>query len=227
MLQVASGEELHIPDLIIGDVSYVPDAGNVNIIVKDTLGGETHNGSVSFDAKLSVPQGVLLVSSTPLRFFSITITFQCEGVTRVYRDIIRAHTDYMLIYGPQDVRNMLGVSREELPDTDVDLYLSLSDLYDEFQTDFYNIDIMQSNRLVLYKECLRQCPSLGLKALQKNEADDIRKTRFANVNIKALREDIENRYNALRSSLSIGDPIPVDPILSFVTRTDPFTGGDA
>ena len=225
MLRVTSGDRLPLKSLWINDVEHTPDSGNVIVTCSDQTGSVVSAQTVAFDADIGIPQGLLVVSSNQtLSFFNLKVEFTAEGQSYTYRDIIRVHTDYMLIYGPADIRSLLGAREEELPDSDIDLYFSLSQTVSEYEFDVETEDFMTVNELVKYHEALRQLDSLPLKILQKEEIGDSKETRYSKLDLESLRSRLSGRYETLRASLSTTAELGNDLLVEFVTRDDIITG---
>lgn len=225
MIKIVSGDGVPLDTFRINDFLRTPDAGDVIVSCTDQSGNVLHAATVSFDADFGIPQGLLVVSSgSTLSFFNLKVQFQSEGKAYVYRDVIRANKDFMLVYNESDVRALLGVSQEELPNEDIDVYHALNELVTELGDTIYDDDYMTLNEVVRHHEALRQVNSLYLKVLQKDEVGDIKKTRFSISALQDLRTSLQGPYFNYKVQLSNSDQIPETPILEFVTRDDIITG---
>lgn len=228
MLSVPNNEMLMLTEFHIGDYTYVPDFGTVSVSLKDHEGVEVHSMDVPFDADYSIPQDILNVSSGDiLSFFKLTVKFTSENRQRIYTDIVRVHKDFMITSTPANLRNLLGLYEEELPDTEIDFIYSFNELVDEIGLDLLEDTNARVNKLILLHEAVRHLPALGLKTLKSNEIDDTKKSRLSNINIKAVQDSITSQYWAHKLTFETVDDFPQDPLLEFITRTDPFTGEDA
>jgi hypothetical protein len=219
---------LMLTEFHIGDYTYVPDFGTVSVSLKDHEGVEVHSMDVPFDADYSIPQDILNVSSGDiLSFFKLTVKFTSENRQRIYTDIVRVHNDFMITSTPANLRNLLGLYEEELPDTEIDFIYSFNELVDEIGLELLEDTNARVNKLILLHEAVRHLPALGLKTLKSNEIDDTKKSRLSNINIKAVQDSITSQYWAHKLTFETVDDFPQDPLLEFITRTDPFTGEDA
>lgn len=228
MIKTPSGYPLPLIDFRIGDYLYTPDVGSVNVTLTDHEGSVKHTASVPFDADYGIPQGLITVSRPQtLGFFKLVVSFQAEGRTRVYSEVVRVHEDYIYHYQPKDVRSLLGLFEEELPDDEVDLPLAYSELGDELGDNFYNDTEARKNKLVLLHEAMRQLPSLGMKTLKSTELDDTKKSRLSTVNVQAVQVKIEGQYFGLKTTFEGSEQVTESAILEFVSVSDPFTGEDA
>lgn len=228
MLSVPNNEPLPLAEFQIGDYTYAPDFGTVSVSLKDHEGVEVHSSDVPFDADYSIPQDILNVSGSDiLSFFKLTVRFTSENRLRIFTDIVRVHTDFMITSEPANVRNLIGLSVEELPDKEIDFIYSFSELVDEIGIDLLNDTNARVNKLILLHEAVRHLPALGLKTLKSNEIDDTKKSRLSNIDIKAVQETITAQYWAHKQTFESVPELAQEPLLEFVSRTDPFTGEDA
>lgn len=228
MLSVPNNEMLMLTEFQIGDYTYLPDFGTVSVSLKDQEGVEVHSVDVPFDADYSIPQDILKVSSSDiLSFFKLTVKFTSENRQRIYTDIVRVHMDFMVTSTPSNLRTLIGLYEEELPDSEIDFIYSFNELVNELGQGLLEDTNARINKLILLHEAVRHLPALGLKTLKSNEIDDTKKSRLSNIDIKAVQESIMSQYWAHKLTFESVAEFPQSPLLEFVSRTDPFTGEDA
>ena len=228
MLSVPNNEMLMLTEFQIGDYTYLPDFGTVSVSLKDQEGVEVHSVDVPFDADYSIPQDILKVSSSDiLSFFKLTVKFTSENRQRIYTDIVRVHMDFMFTSTPSNLRTLIGLYEEELPDSEIDFIYSFNELVNELGQGLLEDTNARINKLILLHEAVRHLPALGLKTLKSNEIDDTKKSRLSNIDIKAVQDSITSRYWAHKLTFESVAEFPQAPLLEFVSRTDPFTGEDA
>ena len=227
MLTVPSNDPLPLADFQIGDYVYVPDHGTVKVTLKDAEGTAIHEKEVSFDADFSIPQDLLNVSSSEvLSFFQLRVIFTSEGRQRIFTDVVRAHTNMLLTIEPQQVRSLLGLYEEELPDKEIDFIYSFSELIDEIGSTFLSDTLSRKNKMILLHEAKRHLPTLALKALKSNKIDDSQKSRQSDIDITKIQEDVLAQYWSLKVTFDGVDELPQEPLVEFIARTDVFTGSD-
>lgn len=226
MIHVSSGDPVALTTFLVEGVDYTPDEGTVSVTVLSPTGTQVHSASVSFDADYGIPQGLLEVSSGQvLSFFRLRVTFTSEGRVRMFSDVIQTHYPFMYFYGPKDVRQVLGVYEEEMPDAEFNLPVSFSELTDELGlSTLTGNDVAKVNELVMLHEAVKRLPALELKILKSNEVDDVKKSRLSSVKVDQVKTDVQARYWKVKSSLSGVTPLPQDPLVAFGARPDAFTG---
>ena len=228
MLSVPNNEMLMLTEFQIGDYTYLPDFGTVSVSLKDQEGVEVHSVDVPFDADYSIPQDILKVSSSDiLSFFKLTVKFTSENRQRIYTDIVRVHMDFMFTSTPSNLRTLIGLYEEELPDSEIDFIYSFNELVNELGQGLLEDTNARINKLILLHEAVRHLPALGLKTLKSNEIDDTKKSRLSNIDIKAVQESITAQYWAHKQTFEGVPELAQEPMLEFISRTDPFTGEDA
>tara|TARA_X000001388_G_scaffold52616_5_gene38374 strand:+ start:11018 stop:11704 length:687 start_codon:yes stop_codon:yes gene_type:complete len=228
MITVSNNDPLPLSEFQIGDYIFTPDFGTVDIRITDSKGVVVHETSVSFDADFSIPQDLLTVSgSEVLSFFKLTVKFSSENRLRIFTDIIRVYTEILITVQPSQVRTLLGLFSEELPDEEIDFIGSYSELVEDIGETFLEDTSARINKLILLHEAMRHAVSLELKTLKSNELDDTKKSRLSSINIPALQKKIESQYWAHKLTFEGVDPLPEENLIEFITRTDPFTGEDS
>ena len=101
---------------------------------------------------------------------------------------------------------------------------SLSQLVREIGTSVLQDDLINVNETIKYGEALRQLPSLQLKVLQKDEVDDVKKTRLSGIKLSELKTELSANYLRYKSQLSNAETYPIDPLVTVVARDDIITG---
>lgn len=228
MINLKEGAELELKDFYIQGRYLTPDAGNVAVVVYNDQGVEEYSSVGSFDAPYHILAGELMFTSldAAYEFFTIKVTFQSNGRSHTFKDIIRLQRDPMIYTDENAVRNLLGASEKELPNEEIDIYGAFAELSVEIGIDFIsdNSNIKNANDLITYHEALKQLDSLELKLLKSDEFDDIRQARLAKFNYEAMKARLTNVYIRLKNNFAEEFVVGDNPLLTVVTRTDPFLG---
>jgi hypothetical protein len=228
MIRLESGDDLVFSSFVINDEEFTPDAGVVRVRLRNREGVVTYDDSPAFDNYIVIPEsefGVIPAEDANV-MFSLILDFQSEGRDRVIREFIRVEKHTFIFVTPENVRAVLGVTENELPDNDIDLYSRYYAINQSLGVDVLDAayDAKDGNELILYEEALRQTLFLELKLLKSFNIDDIRKSRLGTFDFQALRDRFETLIRELRVKFNEEEVLPTTPLLSVVARTDPFSG---
>jgi len=229
MINLKEGAELELKDFEIQGRFLTPDASNVAVVVYNDQGVEAYSKVFSFDpAYYYVMAGELLFASldAAYEFFTIKVTFQSNGKSHTFKDIIRLQRDPMIYTDENSVRTILGASEKELPNEEIDIYGAYAELSVDLGISFIsnNSNIKNANDLITYHEALKQLDSLELKLLKSDEFDDIRQARLAKFDYVGMKARLTNVYIRLLNNFTEEFVVGDSPLLTVVTRTDPFLG---
>jgi hypothetical protein len=228
MIRLESGDDLIFSDFVINDEEFTPDSGVVRVRLKSRNGEVFYDDSPSFDAHIVIPaiEFGTLSADEPNKMVTLILNFESEGRSRVLRDFIRIEKHTFIFVTAENVRASLGVSVDELPDSDIDLYTRYYAINESLGVDILDeqYDATYGNELILYEEALRQTLFLELKLLKSFSVDDIRKTRLGSFDFEALRQRFEGLVRELRTKFVPEQASPVIPLLTVVARPDPFSG---
>lgn len=199
-------------DLKIGNDFAVPDAGSLKL----TIRGDDGAALVGFD-KEPLPDTVLnhiaveipaevntLATGSTVGTRYVEVEFLAAGKSAVVKVTYRLIRFMPVQVGPEDVRQALGISYEELPDHAVDLYLTYSvrALRPSFLTALQSgtVAAMYANQILVYSEALRLAPSLRARILKQEEKDNALYTRFT-VDFDKLVADLNEALDGAEAGL--------------------------
>lgn len=213
--------EFRVDGLIVtpddGSVSYSLHSASAELIPETSVAlGET---TVTIDNSHHVQVGDQLQAP---RF--IRLTFKEDGVTRYVEYNYSVVSFLPITVTPEDVRLLLGVSDEELPDLSISLRGSYYAIRRDLEQDIFSDELLnyEANQLVLFKEAITQAKTLNLKALQAIKTDDISRQR-SRIDFKEIVRSVEAGY--LEHYRIFDSGIPSEPILQILkSRADPITG---
>jgi len=229
MIRLVSGTPLILSELEIRGYTYTPDQGSDLTVNATDVYGATISTVISYSGGdiIIPPEAFPLAVGKPVTFYSTTISFTANGDTLTSQLKIRTEASLPIFTSLQDVRDLLGVNEMEVPDESMDLFRSYLDVRAEIPiVDLFADDeaVMKTSQLIAYREALTQLKSLGLKVLQKRQIDDHTYSRLSSIDFKALKENLEASYGALKAEF-LGEETGVQlDLVTFADRTDPFTG---
>jgi len=217
--------KLSVP-LRVGDVLYTPDSGLVELTLRDSLGTEVTSLSYAFDVWdfVIAPEHLTVASDEAFSNKYLHVLFQSEGLAITTRVLIEVVPFLPLIYTPQDVIELLGVTEQEISLASINLYHAYHGVMTEVEQPLFE-ELkyhLEDNRLILYKAALDQMPTIEMKALQTHKVDDHSAVR-AKLNFPRLRQNLQAEYDKLRA-VRFGFEYDVDPFLEVVTTTDIIVG---
>lgn len=213
--------EFRVDGIIItpddGSVVYSLHSASTELIA-DTLvaAGET---SVIIDSSHHVKAGT---ESNAPRFLRVNFT---EDTVPQYVELSYTLVDFLpLTIQTQDIRALLGVSAQELPDIAMNFHATYWNLTKELKLDIFLDETknFEANELIKYREALKQAKLLHFKALQQSKVDDHAKTR-SKIDLQALIREVEGLY--IEAYKVFEDSLTNEPLLQVgKARTDPITG---
>jgi hypothetical protein len=229
-----AGEDLTFDiEIIVDGVPAQPDDGTVTATVRDqsgaVLAGLDHKPITvpGTTASILVPAGAnAIAGDTESRF--VTLSYIASGQSRQQQASYALYPFLPIEASADAVRGLLGVSRDELPDDDIELVPAYYDLKadngDAFANAFTATDRkrQQANRALALRAALDALPSLQLRVFQARQYENATFTRFQAVDFAQLRDDLTAQLklalNGVASNTTITYPtlfvvsIPTDPV---------------
>lgn len=158
----------------------------------------------------------------------ITIAFTYNGQTH-HRTLVYGLLPWVPLTATlSHVRAVLGLSVDELPDSEQDwLFSAYTDLVDQYGTIFTDTASANPrvfNELVILKAASYVAPSLVMRARQSARAGDYEFARFTSPDFERLVASLSTRFNDLVNVAS-GVTTPTREIFTVHTPTDVITGG--
>lgn len=182
-------------------------------------------------ASISLPSSVnTLGSGNDMERRIALVTFDFVGQTRSLRISYRLHPLLNTSAEPAAVRAMLGLSRSELPDEDIDIAAAFYELRGELNTDALNEALASggtvasaADEAVVATAALAVFPSLRLRVLQSKESDGSSASRFSTVDLRALSAEISSRRADLMRA--INGALQEDLVMAVKTADTDLFGG--
>jgi hypothetical protein len=230
-----AGEDLTFDiEIIVGGVPAQPDDGTVTFTVRDqsgaVLGGLDHQPLTvpGTTASISVPAGANEIAGESESRF-VTLSYIAGGQSRQQQTAYGLHP-FLPIEATEDaVRGLLGVSRDELPDDDIELVPAYYDLKtdngDVFSNAFTATDRkrQQANRALALRAALDALPSLQLRVFSAKQVENNSVNRFGSVSFTRLRDDLLQQLRQALNGVK-GNTTPTYPtLLKVATSTDVIT----
>lgn len=215
-----------------GDL-VVPDGGSVSYKVRKNNGTTLATGTLTgiTDTRVSVP--VLAANNAQtltLELRDVSISWVTAGKAYAASYVYRLVPWLMIPVAASDVRNYFGLTEQELRDDEVDLiqayYVAETAIGDSMATILAagDADAIAASSLILYIACLSIIDSLELRALSKEQGDNVVMQRFSKVDFAGIRDRlVSGRAFFLAEILPAG---VIDYAISVTLRpdTDPVTG---
>lgn len=225
MLTLYPSEDVSLPLLFkVGGFEAVPDEGVVSWKLyrggTQVSAGDTPPGSTL----LVIPGSHHTLVEQTSQVMMLRLSFQVDGFPRQHMVIYRVVEPLPLYHGPEEVRQQLGVTPEELPDDHIDLYLGYLQVQRDLGLDPFTAttDLELCNRLICVAECRRQLGGLQNKMLAVYATDDQRQERFKKLDLAGLTEHLAADYYQMLSDL--GYTVPSAPLVLAVTMPDFIIG---
>jgi len=226
-------------DFIVNGELVTPTSATLTITRND--------GSIvgSYDAAtLTIPPSATSVDVTisgtdngmtlPYEVRYIAVDFIYNGHVYYTTDVYQLRTQTNFPLDPQTIRNLLGVTESEIPDSAFDIIGS----YQQVQADVpgVNLDLILEGGTALFpvlvnavalRAAMDQGTTIQNNMFQMEQADNTLYRRFENIDFDELRNSLSARYYLLLRQLlgedtSTGGVAPT--LLSVVTGADPVTG---
>lgn len=233
-----ANSDVSIPvSLSLNGQLIIPDEGSLKLTLRDNTGAvlpgfdrlsQPDPLSISSEIVLTIlaAQNTLAVDSDfETRYATLEFTYQeIPGFNKFSYNLAPF---IPLTVEPEDVRRVLGLEAEELPDEDIELIGSYFQLKSDFGDNFTEaltatgISKLHANEAVVIREALRVFPSLQNRVLSIEKTDAYEYTR-AKGDLSKLKAQLETRLSGLLTLIAKDQAST--PILFMVSNpTDPVT----
>lgn len=239
MLWHLSGEDLTLRfDFLSEGALVVPDADSISLTLRDHQGAliapynpELHpSAGTSLEVVISGASNTLALADTVESRF-VTLTYRVNGVPRTIRNNYKISEFLPISATPVDVRNLLGLIEDELPDDEVDLYQAYYQLLMDnaglsAALGATTVANLLANRAIALQAALLLAPGLPARFGQRSTSADQEFTRFANLKVDELVEKLEAELETTLAEMAApGEVEVVSPTRFLIApRTDPITG---
>lgn len=161
----------------------------------------------------------------------VTISFQYNGATYTIRDFYAIQDNVLIPVTPDDVRNVVGMTSEELPDERIDIPQAMAlvqadvdvDLATQFNTG--SVLVPYAQRAIALRAAMDSCMFIENMIYASEQADNTLYKRFE-TDLDAIQQKLADAYAAAINALNGVDPLTAQAVTFFtaVTGTDPVTG---
>jgi hypothetical protein len=221
---------------LVDDEYVVPDTGSVTYTLRDNLGagitGQTNKPVAPTAGRTEWPISILAIYNgkaleTENRTLTVSFTY---NLAPYHWQVSYRLTDWFPhIVGPNDVRAILGVTRYELPDEDLDIaaaYLTINtDLGGSVLYNALVVGGMKSlaaNNAITYKAAIDCLPSLPGRVLREESNGTTKTSRFSRWNFKEIEEKLSEKLSlAMATITGVDESFP--SLMVAGSRTDPVT----
>lgn len=195
-------------DFIEDGEFYTPDVGSVTYTLLDNqnvaISGQT---SIVVTTTASTTNVVLNIGAaynikSSLKDFenrTIHLKGTVGGKPFAIRSRYRLIDSALLILDPNNVRVILGVSDSELPDEDIDVFISYFKYANKYGDTFKNafsqgdISALYAESVVYLETAINAVPALRLKVAQTESDGVVRFSRFTNIDWDSLLADLKSK----------------------------------
>lgn len=222
-------KSLTIEFSVEGDL-VVPDAGTTTYTVRDA-DGTPIVGLVDKPLMVNSTKAIITIlaaNHATAGYRHVSVAFQFQGTLYHVRRSYLVTTFVPIAACEDDVRVVLALTPDELPDSDIDLHYGYQTLLDD-GFDLSSVltatdsTAVHANRAVVLKTALQLTTTLPLRALSSEKSDVGGVTRFSTIDWKAL----QRRLSGLLSDavLKATGGTATSPVFLVTTApTDPITG---
>lgn len=240
MQNFIAGQDLTLYVLFVdGTETVVPDVGTVTYDLYDN-GGSSIASAVSVPAtstQFDIPLDASLNGKDADKDFelrTLVLHYKVSGkpVEQVFT--YRLVDFVSLSVNADSCRALLGLSRDELSDNDLDLMAAYwavrDDISDASMTAALaagNMDTVNVNRMIAVQALLDILGSIELRTKQSDKSNTTQVARFSKVDFVALRQWLVDLYSNTRTTLLGTDSSLIGAGLMIVATkptTDPITG---
>ena len=162
--------------------------------------------------------------------FYLNVFFKVGGFSHNIRVPYRVIKNIPMTVEPSDVRSLLGVDSDELPDSDIDIFSSYLMIHNEYGQRFDDSLTIGGNRSYLANKAIslltaiELIPSLEMRVLQDAEVEGGSFRRFSDFDVEELRERLSQAYaQSISFALGESDEVVSDYLL-LTTPTNIFPG---
>jgi len=154
----------------------------------------------------------------------VTVTFEYDGQTHVI-PLSYGLTPWRPVQvTPDYVRGLLGLTKDELPDRDIDLFRAYAELIDTYGTDIATTsDVLKLNKALGLKAAVTVGPSLQMRARRTAAAGDFSMSRFTSGEFSNIIGELAAAIGPVLQDIQ-GDSNTDPEIFSVTSPTDVITG---
>lgn len=208
---------------------YAPTTGvlNLNLVAQD--GSQLHSFSLPVTEPLNwviTGNNFSLEIDERFKFVFLTVDFMSEEGPKTWSQTLRLIRFKPITINSMRVIQELGAFEDEIASDLIDPYQAYCDLSDKLGTDLFQDPkkAPEANKAILAHIVLQLLPTLSLK-LKASHAIDDQKFSRQRVDTAALTEHYSVMlFRTLADHFGYEDTTAYEPLITMVSRTDPFTG---
>lgn len=219
--------------------TVVPDVGSVTYDLRDNAGALLRTG-VAVITTVTSTQATIVIAAADngktLDFENRTLIVKWKANSVPHETVIQYRLiDFIpLSVNPDSVRALLGLSKPELPDADIDLYAAYLTVRDDFGAALVSgaltsgdVKTLQVNRAIAVAALLAVLGSIEIRVIQQDKSNTAQLTRFSKIDFTTIRAWLGNLYDSAKNIIVGEDPSAYGAgvIIGVTTpTTDPVTG---
>lgn len=231
MIEIRTQTPLKLPkEFLVNDQFFTPDPAEDLYVELRDVSGVTLGSRIYLD--LAEPDWLVPASNFSLavdelsKFLFMEVTFITDGQQITWSSPVRVVRFKPITVTPLQVRNLLGASNEELPDSVFDVYAGYLEVSEILNGDLFSdvTKVVHANKALLLHVAITQIPTLPLRLLKTREVDDHKMTRQS-IDYVTLQGELYAQF--LSILVKHFNYVPLDdyePLLTVVPVTDPLTG---
>ncbi len=231
MIEIRTQTPLKLPkEFLVNEEFFTPDPAEDLYVELRDVSGATLGSRIYLD--LAEPDWLVPASNFSLavdelsKFLFMEVTFITDGQQITWSSPVRVVRFKPITVTPLQVRNLLGASNEELPDSVFDVYAGYLEVSEILNADLFSdvTKVVHANKALLLHVAITQIPTLPLRLLKTREVDDHKMTRQS-IDYLTLQGELYAQFRSLL--VNHFNYVPVAEyaqLLTVVSVTDPLTG---
>lgn len=171
-----------------------------------------------------------LATGRRLESRTVKVLFTVDGIIHTLTQRYMLHPSMNIVVSEDQVRSALGMYRDEVGNSDVDLvkaYLqvegTLGQTVLETALSAGDLSTLNANNAILYKAALNIVPSLMMRAPARRVTDNVEFHRFGSPKFDVLQEELQAHYDEAVQAIDTGAELLPVTLFSTTTPTDPIT----
>lgn len=220
----------------------VPDSGTVTYTLYGASGTAlATNVAVSAPSTQASITILAALNATTLLYEqrTLVVTYKLSGATYQRQFMYRLVDFVPMSVTPDRVRGFIGVGRNELPDSDIDLYETYIQVVADVGQDIVTAALvgvgeanLSVNLAITCQAVLQIMPSIRARFLQSNKSNTASVSRFAKMDVEAVMLDVQAMYESACADLAGSDLsqansgvylVTSKPPVDYITGTAPVT----
>lgn len=221
-------------------VNYMVDGepvtpSSATITVQKNDGGATSVSDEALTIVSNTTYSVFEIPSTdndavlPQEIRFITVEFIYNGAIYTVSDLYLLTDSILIPVTFDDVRALLSMTSEELPDSNIDLMYAYNELDSDLEGTLSSLIssgstfLSKIQKAIAAKAAINSCQAIELMIYQSEQSDNTLYKRFSQIDFEALIARLSGIYNSAIESITETDSI-IPTVFIAITGTDALTG---